>query len=74
MDRPRCKLLLNTFMRYQIFDDDLGNYLIVDTWRQYILAKATTKSMGARICQKLNKKLGDEIYFKKFTQNILTYR
>ena len=59
-------------MRYQIFDDDLGNYLIVDTWTNRLLGKATRISMGARICQKLNKRLGNDEYFEQFVQKHLT--
>ena len=56
-----------------MFDDDVGNYLIVDTWLNYILAKTTTQSLGARICQKLNRRLGTQEYFNtKFYQNYLT--
>jgi hypothetical protein len=59
-------------MRYQIFDDDLGNYLIVDTWRNWVLGKATTLSMGARVCQKLNRRLGSDTYYEECYQKILT--
>ena len=59
-------------MRYQIFDDDLGNYLIVDTWTTQVLCKASTLSMGARICQQLNKRLGSDEYFDIFVQKYLT--
>lgn len=60
-------------MRYQLFDDDLGNYLIVDTWKNIVLAKATRQALGARMCQKLNRRLGTNEYFQKtFYQNPLT--
>lgn len=59
-------------MRYQLYDDDLGNYLIVDTWRDWVLAKASTLAMGARICQQLNKRLGTDDYFDEFCQKYLT--
>tara|TARA_B110000503_G_scaffold106096_1_gene158389 strand:- start:657 stop:827 length:171 start_codon:yes stop_codon:yes gene_type:complete len=52
--------------------DDLGNYLIIDTWTNELLAKVTTLSLGARTCQNLNKRLGSETYFKQFYQKVLT--
>ena len=63
---------VNTSMRYQLLKDDVGNYLIVDTWRNWVLAKATTIEKGARICQNLNKKLGTKEYLEKIRQKILT--
>jgi len=42
-------------MRYQLFSDDCGSFLIVDTVRDWIIAKTTTPELGARICQRLNK-------------------
>lgn len=59
-------------MRYQLFDDDLGNFLVVDTWRNLILAKTTTLSTGSRICQQLNKRLGTDQQFDKLIQFHLT--
>lgn len=60
-------------MRYQMFDDSFGNYLIVDTWKNDVIGKATKLPIGARICQKLNRKLGTDEYFQKtFYQNPLT--
>lgn len=59
-------------MRYQLYDDDLGNYLIVDTWTDKVLAKASQISMGARICQQLNKRLGGDEYLEEFIQKYLT--
>ncbi|OUW23846.1 MAG: hypothetical protein CBD34_02140 [Rickettsiales bacterium TMED174] len=59
-------------MRYQLKLDDIGNYLIVDTWRGWTLAKATTVQMGARVCQNLNKKLGTKEYLEKYRQKYLT--
>ncbi|MBR19799.1 MAG: hypothetical protein CMA64_06600 [Euryarchaeota archaeon] len=59
-------------MRYQLLDDDIGNYLILDTWRGCVIAKATTIELGARICQNLNKKLGTKKYLHELRQKILT--
>ena len=59
-------------MRYQLFDDDLGNYLVVDTWKSWVLAKAPNLKLGARICQKLNKRLGSDECFSEFVQKYLT--
>ncbi len=59
-------------MRFQLKLDDIGNYLIVDTWRGWTLAKATTIQLGARICQNLNKKLGTKKYLKEYRQKYLT--
>jgi|TARA_B110000305_G_C19074237_1_gene463126 hypothetical protein len=64
--------MVNTIMRYQMLHDDLGNYLIIDTWTNELLAKVTTLSLGARTCQNLNKRLGSETYFKQFYQKVLT--
>ena len=59
-------------MRFQLKLDDIGNYLIVDTWSGWTLAKATTIQLGARICQNLNKKLGTQEYLKEYRQKYLT--
>ena len=49
-------------MRFQLKLDDVGNYLIVDTWRGWTLAKATTIQMGARVCQNLK-----ETWYKRIS-------
>ncbi len=69
---PAVMYSVNTIMRYQLISDDIGNYLIVDTWRNWVLAKATTLQMGARICQNLNKRLGTKEYLNELRQKVLT--
>ena len=63
---------VNTFMRYQLLNDDIGNYLIVDTWYACVLAKSDTVEMGARICQNLNKRLGTRAKLDEHIQKHLT--
>ena len=65
-------LLLNIIMRYQMLDDDIGNYLIIDTWANQLLAKVTTKNLAARTCQQLNKRLGTQEYLDELRQKVLT--
>ena len=69
---PWVRLLLNIIMRYQMLDDDLGNYLIIDTWANQILAKVTTINLAARTCQQLNKRLGTQKYLDELRQKVLT--
>ena len=64
--------VVNIVMRYQLISDDIGNYLIVDTWRNWVLAKASPLQMGARIFQNLNKRLGTKEYLNKLRQKVLT--
>tara|TARA_B100000073_G_C23479359_1_gene470885 strand:+ start:118 stop:306 length:189 start_codon:yes stop_codon:yes gene_type:complete len=59
-------------MRYQLIDDDIGNYLIVDTWYAIVLAKSDTIQMGARTCQNLNKRLGTAEVLEQHRQKHLT--
>ena len=59
-------------MRYQLLDDDIGNFLIIDTWANNLLAKVTTIELGARICQNLNKRLGTQEYLDKKKKKVLT--
>tara|TARA_B100001939_G_C16902345_1_gene600596 strand:- start:323 stop:511 length:189 start_codon:yes stop_codon:yes gene_type:complete len=59
-------------MRYQLLDDDIGNYLIVDTWYGCLLAKVSTISLAARICQNLNKRLGTAEVLEEHRQKHLT--
>ena len=59
-------------MRYKMLDDDIGNYLIIDTWAHHILAKVTTMNLAARTCQQLNKQLGTEKYLDELRQKVLT--
>ena len=63
---------LNIIMRYQLLDDDIGNFLIIDTWANHLLAKVTTLELGARICQNLNKRLGTQEYLNELRQKVLT--
>lgn len=64
--------LLNIIMRYKMLDDDIGNYLIIDTWAHHILAKVTTMNLAARTCQQLNKRLGTKKYLDELRQKVLT--
>ena len=59
-------------MRYRMLDDDIGNYLIIDTWASQILAKVTTIELAARTCQQLNKRLGTQKYLDELRQKVLT--
>ncbi len=59
-------------MRYQMLDDSLGNYLIIDTWANHLLAKVTTIQLAARTCQQLNKRLGTPEYLDELRQKVLT--
>lgn len=59
-------------MRYQMLDDSLGNYLIIDTWANHLLAKVTTMNLAARTCQQLNKRLGTPEYLNELRQKVLT--
>ena len=59
-------------MRYQLLDDDIGNYLIVDTWYGYVLAKVSTLALAARTCQNLNKRLGTSSKLQEHIQKHLT--
>ena len=69
---PWVRLLLNIIMRYQMLDDDIGNYLIIDTWANELLAKVTTMNLAARTCQQLNKRLGTQDYLNELRQKVLT--
>ena len=42
-------------MRYQVFKDDIGNWLIVDTCVDCIISKVKNEKIATRICQKINK-------------------
>ena len=55
-----------------MLDDDIGNYLIIDTWAHHILAKVTTMNLAARTCQQLNKRLGTKKYLEELRQKVLT--
>jgi|TARA_B110000914_G_C15414576_1_gene423483 hypothetical protein len=55
-----------------MLDDDIGNYLIIDTWANHILAKVTTIELAARTCQQLNKRLGTQKYLDELRQKVLT--
>jgi len=59
-------------MRYQLLDDDIGNYLIVDTWYGCVLAKVSTLTLAARTCQNLNKRLGTAKVLEQHRQKYLT--
>ena len=64
--------MLNINMRYRMLDDDIGNYLIIDTWANQILSKVTTIELAARTCQQLNKRLGTQKYLDELRQKVLT--
>ena len=55
-----------------MLDDDIGNYLIIDTWANELLAKVTTMNLAARTCQQLNKRLGTQDYLNELRQKVLT--
>jgi hypothetical protein len=55
-----------------MLDDDIGHYLIIDTWANHILAKVTTIELAARTCQQLNKRLGTQQYLDELRQKVLT--
>ncbi len=55
-----------------MLDDSLGNYLIIDTWANHLLAKVTTIELAARTCQQLNKRLGTPEYLNELRQKVLT--
>ena len=55
-----------------MLDDSLGNYLIIDTWANHLLAKVTTMNLAARTCQQLNKRLGTQEYLDELRQKVLT--
>ncbi len=59
-------------MRYQLLDDQIGNFLIVDTWKQQVIGKGTKLKVSARMCQKLNRRLGHDRAREQFCQYWLT--
>ncbi len=59
-------------MRYQLLNDDIGKFLIVDTWYAHVLAKVSTMALAARICQNLNKRLGTDNNLQEHLQKHLT--
>ena len=69
---PAVIYQVNTFMRYQLLNDDIGKFLIVDTWYAQILAKVSTMALAARICQNLNKRLGTDNNLQEHLQKHLT--
>lgn len=54
--RPRCAVLLNICMRYQIFQDDIGNHIVVDSFQDMIVFKVRAVKLATTVCQKLNKR------------------
>jgi len=42
-------------MRYQLYKDDIGNYLIVDSYNDLIISKIKNEKIATRITQKINK-------------------
>jgi len=42
-------------MRYQIVNDDIGNYLILDDWDGHIVVKVRNAEVASKVCQKINK-------------------
>lgn len=43
-------------MRYQIFQDDIGNHIVVDSFQDMIVFKVRTVKLATTVCQKLNKR------------------
>jgi hypothetical protein len=43
-------------MRYQIFHDDIGNLIILDTLQDLIVFKVRNTKIASTVCQKLNKR------------------
>jgi|14_taG_2_1085336.scaffolds.fasta_scaffold05116_10 hypothetical protein len=42
-------------MRYTLCTDDIGNYLIVDSYTDLIISKIKNEKIAIRITQKINK-------------------
>ena len=42
-------------MRYQLYKDDIGNFLIVDSFFDQIISKVKNEKIAVRVIQKINK-------------------
>jgi hypothetical protein len=42
-------------MRYQLFKDDIGNFLIVDSMMDQIISKVKNEKIAVKVIQKINK-------------------
>jgi hypothetical protein len=47
-------------MRYQLYHDDIGNHIIVDTLLDSIIGKIRNQKQALRLCQKLNRAVKEE--------------
>ena len=46
---------LNNYMRYQLYKDDIGNFLIVDSFFDQIISKVKNEKIAVKVIQKINK-------------------
>jgi len=46
---------INSYMRYQLYKDDIGNFLIVDSFFDQIISKVKNEKIAVRVVQKINK-------------------
>jgi len=46
---------INNYMRYQLYKDDIGNFLIVDSFFDQIISKVKNEKIAVRVVQKINK-------------------
>jgi len=46
---------INNYMRYQLFKDDIGNFLIVDSFFDQIISKVKNEKVAVKVIQKINK-------------------
>jgi hypothetical protein len=53
---PAVRFYINICMRYQIFHDDIGNLIILDTLQDLIVFKVRNTKIASTVCQKLNKR------------------
>jgi len=42
-------------MRYQLYKDDIGNFLIVDSTMDQIISKVKNEKIALKVIQKINK-------------------
>ena len=42
-------------MRYQLYKDDIGNFLIVDSMMDQIISKVKNEKIAVKVIQKINK-------------------
>ena len=55
MNHDQTPLQAPTSLRYKIFSDDLGNYILMDSLNDMIVGKVRTQKLAARVAQKLNR-------------------